>query len=200
VLCDPTSDFAQWAKKNTQACPSCHIIVERTEGCNSMACKCGAVFCYQCGAAACICQLRVPEERLAFWHVHSGVIPAVPSTAAPAAPLPPPHHQEDLTVNVHARRIQALMRGVEARRRIRQLRETGATAWLAAVDQVDTACAPELVAAGKIGAPMVRACSAPDLYAAGAHRDGAAGGRGQQRSRAYTVPLYIRDFARILTI
>ncbi|XP_021294411.1 probable E3 ubiquitin-protein ligase RNF144A-B [Herrania umbratica] len=31
-------------------CPSCHIIVERTEGCPHMTCRCKFEFCYACGA------------------------------------------------------------------------------------------------------------------------------------------------------
>mmetsp|Transcript_27656 Transcript_27656/g.81285 ORF Transcript_27656/g.81285 Transcript_27656/m.81285 type:complete len:342 (+) Transcript_27656:43-1068(+) len=42
-------DFAKWARANTQCCPRCHIIVERTEGCNHVRCRCGHEFCYRCG-------------------------------------------------------------------------------------------------------------------------------------------------------
>lgn len=30
-------------------CPACSIVVERTQGCNHMQCRCGASFCYACG-------------------------------------------------------------------------------------------------------------------------------------------------------
>ncbi|GFR46017.1 hypothetical protein Agub_g7496 [Astrephomene gubernaculifera] len=33
-----------------QPCPDCHMMVERSEGCNHMRCRCGAEFCYACGA------------------------------------------------------------------------------------------------------------------------------------------------------
>jgi hypothetical protein len=161
VLSDPTNDFSQWAKKNTQACPVCHVIVERTEGCNSMACKCGTVFCYQCGGSTCVCQLRVPEERLAFWHLQSGIIPAAPSTDAPAAPSPQ-HGQE---FDVPARRIQALFRGARERRRVSRWRETDASTWLAAVDRVHTYCAAELAADTTAEVAVLRrASSSPDLH------------------------------------
>ncbi|XVF74205.1 hypothetical protein PTKIN_Ptkin13bG0091700 [Pterospermum kingtungense] len=39
------------AKENKWGrCPSCHIIVERTEGCLHMTCRCKFEFCYACGA------------------------------------------------------------------------------------------------------------------------------------------------------
>ncbi|KAI4990475.1 hypothetical protein ZWY2020_038838 [Hordeum vulgare] len=34
----------QWKR-----CPNCKMIVERSFGCNRMTCRCGFVFCYQCG-------------------------------------------------------------------------------------------------------------------------------------------------------
>ena len=44
-------ELASWAKGgNAQACPSCFSLVQRTEGCPHMKCKCGAQFCYTCGA------------------------------------------------------------------------------------------------------------------------------------------------------
>ena len=44
-------ELASWAKGgNAQACPSCFSLVQRTEGCPHMTCKCGAQFCYTCGA------------------------------------------------------------------------------------------------------------------------------------------------------
>lgn len=32
-----------------KACPKCGTLIERSEGCNSMACRCGQEFCYTCG-------------------------------------------------------------------------------------------------------------------------------------------------------
>ena len=44
-------ELASWAKGgNAQACPSCFSLIQRTEGCPHMKCKCGAQFCYTCGA------------------------------------------------------------------------------------------------------------------------------------------------------
>ena len=39
--------------KSWKRCPAsgCGHLVERTEGCNHMHCRCGCDFCYQCGAA-----------------------------------------------------------------------------------------------------------------------------------------------------
>merc|ERR1712137_1422633 len=30
-------------------CPRCHVLVQRTGGCNAMSCPCGADWCWQCG-------------------------------------------------------------------------------------------------------------------------------------------------------
>jgi len=37
------------ANKGYKACPSCKFWVEKTVGCDFMACRCGAAFCYACG-------------------------------------------------------------------------------------------------------------------------------------------------------
>ncbi len=46
-------DLAQWAAGKTQACPRCFALVERSEGCNHMSCRCGAQFCWVCGQWPC---------------------------------------------------------------------------------------------------------------------------------------------------
>lgn len=50
------------AKSNRwKQCPGCKNLVERTEGCDHMACQCGTEFCYKCGAerdfsaTGCVC-------------------------------------------------------------------------------------------------------------------------------------------------
>ena len=45
--------FAHWASGKTQACPRCFALVERSEGCNHMHCRCGADFCWICGKHPC---------------------------------------------------------------------------------------------------------------------------------------------------
>jgi hypothetical protein len=40
-------DLAQ--SKNWKRCPKCGHMVERTEGCNHMQCRCRTQFCYGCG-------------------------------------------------------------------------------------------------------------------------------------------------------
>ncbi|KAF8549015.1 hypothetical protein OG21DRAFT_1448392 [Imleria badia] len=45
------------ADKGWRVCPGCAVIVERTDGCPEMSCRCGVVFCYDCGMARpCRCQ------------------------------------------------------------------------------------------------------------------------------------------------
>ena len=67
------SSEQRWKK-----CPACHNVVERSEGCNHIRCRCGTGFCYLCGLkylsnkataenqhgkAACRCSLfDVPAE------------------------------------------------------------------------------------------------------------------------------------------
>ena len=39
---------AKWMSLNTKICPWCNKAVERSAGCNFMACLCGKNFCYMC--------------------------------------------------------------------------------------------------------------------------------------------------------
>ena len=40
-------------KKGWQCCPNCKHIIEKTQGCLMMTCKCGTGFCYNCGQRSC---------------------------------------------------------------------------------------------------------------------------------------------------
>ena len=46
IMADPA--MARWAAANTKQCPTCLQLVNRSFGCNHMACACGANFCYAC--------------------------------------------------------------------------------------------------------------------------------------------------------
>ncbi|KAL6655526.1 hypothetical protein ACP70R_006352 [Stipagrostis hirtigluma subsp. patula] len=37
------------AERHWKQCPGCKILVERTEGCSTMRCRCECIFCYNCG-------------------------------------------------------------------------------------------------------------------------------------------------------
>ncbi|OJD20982.1 hypothetical protein ACJ73_07681 [Blastomyces percursus] len=55
---DETRRFVEAAKENGwQRCPGCSAMVELTEGCNHMTCRCGAEFCIICAARwkTCAC-------------------------------------------------------------------------------------------------------------------------------------------------
>lgn len=54
-----------WLKENARPCPTCHVIVSRSEGCNHMTCVCGTRFCYACGFQACKCSTK---ERDDIWN------------------------------------------------------------------------------------------------------------------------------------
>jgi hypothetical protein len=51
-------DLMAWLRQNARPCPDCHVIVSRSEGCNSMLCVCGTRFCYACGFKACQCRVK----------------------------------------------------------------------------------------------------------------------------------------------
>lgn len=54
--------FSNWLKDNTRYCPRCHIIIERSVGCNHLLCCCGFNFCYGCGEGIQQCQCESLEQ------------------------------------------------------------------------------------------------------------------------------------------
>lgn len=54
-LAKEDDDLMAWLRQNARPCPDCHVIVSRSEGCNSMICVCGTRFCYDCGFKTCQC-------------------------------------------------------------------------------------------------------------------------------------------------
>ncbi|KAF6251763.1 hypothetical protein COO60DRAFT_1644685 [Scenedesmus sp. NREL 46B-D3] len=47
--------FELSSSKHWRRCPSCRAMVERTDGCNYMMCRCGEPFCYACGSTFNTC-------------------------------------------------------------------------------------------------------------------------------------------------
>jgi hypothetical protein len=41
--------FNEWADENGKRCPGCRSVIEKTDGCNHITCRCGAHFCWRCG-------------------------------------------------------------------------------------------------------------------------------------------------------
>lgn len=41
--------FNEWAAEKCKRCPECRSVIEKSEGCNHMTCRCGAHFCWRCG-------------------------------------------------------------------------------------------------------------------------------------------------------
>jgi hypothetical protein len=54
----------QWLRSHARPCPDCHVIVSRSEGCNTMICVCGTRFCYACGSKKCECSIK---NRNSIW-------------------------------------------------------------------------------------------------------------------------------------
>lgn len=57
---DATLEFAE--QEGWRRCHSCHTMVELTFGCRHITCKCGAQFCYTCGAAWRTCECTELDE------------------------------------------------------------------------------------------------------------------------------------------
>jgi hypothetical protein len=54
----------EWLRTNARPCPACHVIVSRSEGCDTMTCVCGTRFCYKCGCQPCKCH----SEHADIWN------------------------------------------------------------------------------------------------------------------------------------
>merc|ERR1711977_727095 len=49
-LLDMSPELLEWASNgNAQICPHCTSLVERSDGCRHMRCRCGGEFCFLCG-------------------------------------------------------------------------------------------------------------------------------------------------------
>jgi len=62
---DDGGEFKKWLRKHARPCPSCHVIVSRSDGCDDMRCVCGCTFCYQCGRKQCKCG----RKRVNIWDI-----------------------------------------------------------------------------------------------------------------------------------
>jgi hypothetical protein len=40
-------------KAGMKPCPYCGSMIEKTQGCNAVVCKCGNEFCHDCGGTLC---------------------------------------------------------------------------------------------------------------------------------------------------
>ncbi|KIY47629.1 hypothetical protein FISHEDRAFT_20521, partial [Fistulina hepatica ATCC 64428] len=67
IASDPTEQERLndiWARDNgIKRCPRCHIWLEKTEGCNHIACRCGAHICWRC--------MQVCSQADIYGHMHS---------------------------------------------------------------------------------------------------------------------------------
>lgn len=60
------AELKSWLQSHARPCPTCHVIVSRSDGCNVMVCVCGMRFCYQCGFKDCLCRTD-PKYRPDIW-------------------------------------------------------------------------------------------------------------------------------------
>ena len=49
VLSGEDLELTQWAMTNTQSCPHCFALVQKSTGCTHITCTCKGEFCYICG-------------------------------------------------------------------------------------------------------------------------------------------------------
>jgi len=66
AVAEKDDSLMHWLRRNARPCPSCHVIVSRSEGCNTMTCVCGTRFCYACGCQPCQCTTSM-KERADIW-------------------------------------------------------------------------------------------------------------------------------------
>ena len=89
--------FNEWMARNrVTRCPDCGCVIEKIDGCNHMACRCGAHFCWQCGEA-----YKSSEIYDHMRNAHGGIYTEIPewantdedvvAVAQQPAPRPQPH-------------------------------------------------------------------------------------------------------------
>jgi len=62
MIADKDDNLMRWLRQNARPCPDCHVIVSRSEGCNTMTCVCGTRFCYACGCQPCQCGKKTKDD------------------------------------------------------------------------------------------------------------------------------------------
>ncbi|KAI0069253.1 hypothetical protein BV25DRAFT_119859 [Artomyces pyxidatus] len=94
-------------------CPQCNLLIEKTEGCNHMSCRCGAHICWRC--------MGIFEAGTIYRHMHSahgGIHDDTPNNPVPNADYA---QQEELLRQVAQRRqlaaLEAVRREEDVRRR-----------------------------------------------------------------------------------
>ena len=55
--------LAEAQRQHWQSCPRCHSIIQISEGCRHMTCRCGANFCYVCGSEYSRCRCTDDDHR-----------------------------------------------------------------------------------------------------------------------------------------
>uniref|UniRef100_D8PV29 RBR-type E3 ubiquitin transferase n=1 Tax=Schizophyllum commune (strain H4-8 / FGSC 9210) TaxID=578458 RepID=D8PV29_SCHCM len=110
------------AEQNFKRCPSCQVLVEKTEGCNHISCRCGAHFCWRC--------TRVFPRDEIYNHMteaHGGIYEDVrPAQAPQRAPPPqypvPPRPREFEYDAVDVMEQHRILRDIAQRREVAQRR------------------------------------------------------------------------------
>lgn len=76
--------FDAWAAQNTKLCPTCSAKVEKNGGCDTVTCRCGTSFCYNCGLESAECRVSGCKAPVAG----AEAAPGMEMTAAPAGDVP----------------------------------------------------------------------------------------------------------------
>jgi len=85
----PSKFILAMQELNFKQCPRCFIWIERIEaGCSKMTCRCGCMFCYECGAKNAICDCSRPVigfySRATILNNYSGRGPELAKKGNPA--------------------------------------------------------------------------------------------------------------------
>ncbi|KAJ2936675.1 hypothetical protein H1R20_g413, partial [Candolleomyces eurysporus] len=105
----------EWAQSNNiKRCPSCNVLTEKTEGCNHMACRCGAHFCWICRG--------VFAQGTIYEHMNTAHGGFYGAAVANQNPVPPVQHQQE-RIRIWQDHLNAEREIEAARRRAEALRQ-----------------------------------------------------------------------------
>ena len=165
---DGTAAFLAWAGDSTRACPECHVLIYRSEGCAHMSCACGAEFNWdsaeRVGGSSAAPPPTAPGARrvVGAEDIAALLPPAFPDTLAGVGLLPGgsarrrPAQLGGATVSaldleLERARSRALQQELDrTRARLRQIGATAAAATAVAVSPAAGPTPPPVFAPGEM--------------------------------------------------